>query len=128
MPQRLFTIIHAYFLPIWFEAVRGDDAIVSGVHLIPYVVAMSIFSAIAGVSVTKTGFFNPPTLLGPIIGIIGCSMLTTLTNSTTTVQWIGYEILAGAGVGIANQQGYIAIQTYLPLSQTSIGTSLVLFT
>ncbi|TVY82046.1 Efflux pump roqT, partial [Lachnellula suecica] len=121
------SIVHVYFLPIWFQAVRGDDALSSGVHLVPYVVAMFVLSIVAGITATKTGFINPPALIGPVVSIVGCGMLITLEANSSVGKWVGYQILAGGGIGIANQQGYVAVQTLLPSSQASIGSALILF-
>lgn len=121
------TIIHAYFLPIWFQVVHGDNANESGIHLVPYVVGLFFCSIVAGIAVTKTGYYNPPALIGPVISVIGCGMLTTLRVDTSVRKWVGWQILAGGGIGAANQRGYMAIQTTLPQSQASVGLALVLF-
>lgn len=71
-------LVHAYYLPYWFQAIRDDSPIQSGVHLIPYMASNFFFSMVAGLLVTKTGYFNPPALLGPIIAAIGSGLLTTL--------------------------------------------------
>jgi hypothetical protein len=39
--------------------------------------------------------------------------------------WIGYEILASVGIGMAIQQGFTAIQIVLPLDEVAIGTAAV---
>jgi MFS family permease len=121
------TLVHAYYLPIWFQAIRDDSPIQSGVHLVPYVASNFFFSMVAGILVTKTGYFNPPALMGPIVATIGCGLLTTLRVDTSTAKWVGFEILTATGVGMTIQQGIIAVQAVLPLEVVPIGTALVLF-
>ena len=117
--------MHAYFLPIWFQAVEGDSAIRSGVNMIPYMLANAVFSLLAGIFVSKNGYFTPPAIIGLAIGTAGCGLLRMLHVSTPSSNWIGYQVLVSAGLGMAVQQGFVAVQTVLPLEQVSIGTAAV---
>ena len=121
------TLLHSYFLPFWFQAVRGESAIDSGVHVVPYVASTFVFSIIAGVFVTKTGYFTPPALLGPIVATIGSGLLTTLCLDTSTAKWVGYEVLTASGIGIAAQQGIVAVQAVLLEESVAVGSALILF-
>ena len=118
-------LIHSYYLPIWFQAVKGDSAISSGVSMIAYVLANAIFSLLAGIVVTKAGYFTPPAIIGSAIGTVGCGLLATLQVNTPSSKWIGYQVLVSAGLGIAIQQGLIAVQSVLRLDQVSIGLAAV---
>ncbi|APA13812.1 hypothetical protein SS1G_13906 [Sclerotinia sclerotiorum 1980 UF-70] len=118
-------IIHSYYLPQWFQAIKNTSAITSGVDMIPYVVCNAFFSLVAGIVVSKSGYFTPPTIIGTAIATIGCGLISTLKTDTTSAQWIGYEILSAAGFGIAIQQGFTAVQTVLPLEKVPIGTAAV---
>ena len=118
-------LVQIYFLPIWFQAIKGDSAVTSGVHMIPYLAANAIFILAAGILVTIIGYFAPPAIFGCFISVAGCTLLSTLQVDTEPSRWIGYEILTSVGLGIALQQGYIAVQTVLPLEQLPIGTALV---
>ncbi|TVY16112.1 Efflux pump roqT [Lachnellula arida] len=118
-------LIHTYYLPMWFQAIKGDSAIHAGVNMIPYVAANAIFSLIAGIFVSKNGYFTAPAILGCALGTVGCGLLSTIDASTSTSKWIGYEILASVGIGMAIQQGFTAIQIVLPLDEVAIGTAAV---
>ena len=118
-------VVQIYYLPIWFQAIKGDSAVASGVHMIPYVAANALFSLAAGIFVTKIGYFAPPAIVGCAISVAGSALLSTMQLNTASSKWIGYEILASVGLGIAIQQGFIAVQTVLPLEQLPIGTALV---
>lgn len=118
-------LIHAYYLPIWFQAVKGDSAITSGVSMVAYMLANALFSLLAGVIVTKVGYFTPPAIFGSAIGVVGCGLLSTFQVDTPAGKWIGYQILASAGLGIAIQQGFIAVQTVLSLDQVPIGVAAI---
>jgi MFS family permease len=118
-------LLQAYYLPIWFQAIKGSSAIESGVNMIPYMAANAIFSLLAGIFVSKNGLFAPPAIVGCAIGTVGCGLLATIKPDTSTATWIGYEILVSGGIGIAIQQGFSAVQTALPLEHVPIGTAAV---
>ncbi|KAK4188524.1 major facilitator superfamily-domain-containing protein [Podospora australis] len=114
-----------YFLPIWFQAVKGDSAIQSGVNMIPYFVVNAFVSLIAGVLVSLVGYVTPPAIIGSAIGTVALGLLTLLNPDTTRAQWIGFEILASAGFGLSIQQGFVAVQTVLGEEDMAIGTAAV---
>jgi hypothetical protein len=45
-----------YYLPIWFQAVKGASAVKSGIMNIPMVLSLVIVSIIAGIAVTTIGY------------------------------------------------------------------------
>lgn len=67
------------------------------------------------------------TLLGNGIAMIGAGLMTTFKPSSSTGVWVGYQILAGLGRGLVNQQPINAVQHTLDQSKMAVGTSLVVF-
>ena len=51
----------------------------------------------------------------------------TFTPETNHAAWIGYQAIAGVGIGLGMQQPLIAVQTILDISQVPIGTSVIIF-
>ena len=119
------TLIHAYYLPIWFQAIKNDSAIMSGVSLIAYMIGNALFSVIAGILVSKVGYFAPPAILGAAVGTVGCGLLSTLQVDSRPGQWVGYQIVTAIGLGMAVQQGVIAVQTVLTLDKVPIGIAAI---
>jgi predicted MFS family arabinose efflux permease len=107
-------LIHGYYLPIWFQAIRGTSALQSGVSMIPYMIANALCTLSAGIVVSKTGYFTPPAIIGCAIAVIGCGLVSTLSVDISTAKWVGYEILASGGLGIAVQIGFTGMSV-LPL-------------
>jgi len=119
------TLIHVYYLPMWFQAIKNDSAIHAGVNMIPYVLANAVFSLLAGIFVSKNGYFIIPAVVGMVIATVGSGLISTIGPNTSSSKWIGYEILASAGIGMAIQQGFTAVQIVLPLDEVAIGTAAV---
>ena len=118
-------LIHAYYLPIWFQAVKDATAVQSGIDLIPYMIANALFSVFAGILVSKTGYFAPPAIVGCAIGTVGCGLLSTLQVNSSVGYWVGCQIVTSAGLGLAVQQGVIAVQTVLRLDEIPIGIAAI---
>lgn len=120
-----FTMV--YFLPIWFQAVRGASATRSGIDTLPMMISCTIGNIIGGAFVTVTGYYTPMMYALPPIASIGAGLMTTWTVNESTGRWIGYQILFGLGIGLGMQQGMVAAQASLPLADMAIGTSLQMF-
>ncbi|EFQ30802.1 major facilitator superfamily transporter [Colletotrichum graminicola] len=118
-------LIHSYFLPLWFQAVKGESATSSGVDMIPYVATNALFSLFSGFFVSVVGYFVPPAVVGGVIATAGCGVFLLLSQDSPTTQWIGFEILVSAGFGMSIQQGFTAVQAILPPDDISIGTAAV---
>lgn len=97
------TFTALYWYPIWFQAVKGADALRSGVMLLPLILAQLVFSIVSGGLVQKTGYYVPEVVAGNILIALGGGLTTTFVPSTGSGEWIGYQILVGAGRGLALQ-------------------------
>lgn len=51
-----FFLVLIYYLPIWFQAVKGTSAVGSGIRNLPLILGLGIVSIISGVGVTLTGY------------------------------------------------------------------------
>ncbi|KAJ4400533.1 MFS sugar transporter [Neurospora sp. IMI 360204] len=116
-----------YYLPIWFQAVKGATAVKSGIMNLPMLLATVILSVVAGALVSALGYYAPFMILCSVISSIGYGLLTTFEPDTKSGKWIGYQILVGAGLGMGLQQSLMAVQTVLEMKDVSIGTALMVF-
>ncbi|KAF2173022.1 hypothetical protein M409DRAFT_62654 [Zasmidium cellare ATCC 36951] len=121
-----FALI-VYYLPLWFQGVKGENAQTSGIHQLPLIITLVIFSIAAGGIVVATGYYVPWLYAGTICTSVGAALFTLLTPTSSTGTWIGYEILFAAGIGMSLEQCNIAVQTVLPNSLIPAGTSLAVF-
>ncbi|MCJ1299880.1 MFS sugar transporter [Hypocenomyce scalaris] len=116
-----------YFLPIWFQAIKGSSAMESGIRNLPMIMALVIMSILSGVLTTKIGYYTPFMIAASVFTSIGVGLLTTLTVDSGHAQWIGYQIIFGFGMGFGMQQTLIAAQTVLHINDVPIGTSVMMF-
>jgi len=117
-----------YYLPIWFQAIKGASATKSGIMNLPAILGLVIISMLAGGAVTALGYYTPFMLTSSILMAIGAGLLSTLEVNSGSPQWIGYQFIFGAGVGFGMQQTLVAVQTVLPADDIPIGTAIMMFT
>ena len=120
-----FTFV--YFLPIWFQGVRGRSALDSGIDTLPILLAQTICVVLGGVIVSMTGHYIPLMWASVVLTSIGAGLLTTLNGDSGSGKWIGYQIVYGVGGGLGYQQGISAAQTVLSEADITIGTALMVF-
>ncbi|KAF2499315.1 MFS general substrate transporter, partial [Lophium mytilinum] len=99
--------IMVYYLPIWFQAIKGVSATKSGIMNLPTILGLVIMSMISGGLVTVIGYYTPFMLASTILMTIGAGLLTTFETDTGHAKWIGFQFLFGAGVGLGMQQTLI---------------------
>lgn len=117
----------SYYLPIYFQGVKGASPTLSGVYLLPNVIAQLICAILVGRLVGRLGYYLPFSLVSAAFMAVGYGLLSTLGPSTTTGQWIGFQILSGIGIGSGLQMPLVAVQNTLPPPQIPIGMALVMF-
>ena len=115
-----------YYLPFYFQAVQGVSATKSGVNFIALAFPEVLAIVIVGLIVTKTGFYTPYMVLGVMLAIVGTSLLSTIGLGTTTIQWAGYSVLTGIGIGMGIQVPYTAMQVTLKEKDVPSGNGILL--
>ncbi|KAK0516386.1 hypothetical protein JMJ35_000989 [Cladonia borealis] len=123
--SQMFTT--SYYLPIYFQGVKGVTPTLSGVYLLPMILAQ-LFSAIgSGILVGKLGYYLPVSLFGAMLIAIGNGLVSTFDPGSSEGKWIGYQILLGAGSGSALQMPMIAVQNTLQPVQIPVAMALLMF-
>lgn len=60
-----------YYLPIYFQFSRGDDALGAAVHMLPLIIILSATIIANGYLMSKLGYYQPWYLGGAILLLIG---------------------------------------------------------
>ncbi|KAK7937714.1 uncharacterized protein PG986_014582 [Apiospora aurea] len=120
-------VIMTYFLPMWFQVVKGATPTQSGVGLLPMLLGVIFCVIISGFVVSWFGYYTPFMLLGTVLMSIGAGLLTTITPDTSKVLIILFPVLFGAGIGVGFQQPIIGCQAALPKEDIPVGTSIIVF-
>jgi MFS family permease len=115
-----------YYIPIYFQVVSGVSASQSGVRNLPLILGVTISTILSGGLITAFGHFVPYLIAGSIGSTIGCGLLYTLSTHSSSSEWIGYQALAGLGIGLALQIPVITGQAVVAPSDLSSATAMIL--
>ncbi|RMY87985.1 hypothetical protein D0861_05081 [Hortaea werneckii] len=116
-----------YWIPTWFQAIKGTSAVELGIDTIPLVLSLVVASILAGQAVGRIGYYTPFAMASAIIMPIGAGLISTWTVHTGSLKWIGFQVLFGFGVGLGMQQATIAAQTVLRKQDVPTGVALLFF-
>jgi Fungal trichothecene efflux pump (TRI12) len=118
------TLALSYYLAVWFQAVKGVDALQSGIRTLPFVLGLVAAAIASGVGISKIGYYAPFVIACSCLMSIGVGLMTTMTVNSGSSQWIGYQFLAGFGMGLGMQQTGMAAQVVLKREDVPIGVAL----
>ncbi|KAH6663125.1 major facilitator superfamily transporter [Halenospora varia] len=116
-----------YYLPIYFQAVRGTSATESGIRTLPLILGLTLVQIITGISVGATKLFNPFLLSGGILSTIATGLMMTLQPDSSHSIWIGYQALAGIGLGLCFNVYIIIVQNIVKPDEIATATAILLF-
>ncbi|KAJ5084609.1 hypothetical protein NUU61_009188 [Penicillium alfredii] len=117
----------SYCLPIYFQSIKNETPMMSGVYLLPSILSQLALAVISGALIGKLGYYLPWGVACGVIAAIANGLISTWTPHTSPATLIGYQILLGAGRGAGFQTPLIAIQNTLPTTQISIAMSILMF-
>ncbi|KAJ0119995.1 hypothetical protein J7T55_000846 [Diaporthe amygdali] len=119
--------VFIYFIPIWFQSIKGSSAAQSGIQTLPLMLSLVAGSIFGGAINGRIGYYTPLAIIGTCIMCCGAGLLTTFEGDTSAGKWIGYQILYGLGLGLCFQVPNLAVQTCLPKKDVPTGLALMLF-
>ena len=99
-----------FYLPIYFQSIHGQSAIISGVNSIPFLALFAVGAMAGGTIIGKTRLLQPYQLISALIMTAGMALLYTLEIDSSKARYIGAEVLLGFGVGFGNQIPMTAVQ------------------
>jgi len=88
-----------YYLPLYYEAVKGLSPILSGVALFPETFTVAPGAFIVGTLISRTGHYRWAVWSGWSITTLGLGLLYMLDVDTSTVKWIFLNLVVGLGLG-----------------------------
>ena len=116
-----------YYLPTYYQTVRGYSPAKSGYMLLPILIGATIGSLVHGVGTSTFGYYTPFMLFASIIMPIAAGLITTLKTNTSFARLIMYTAFSGFAYGIGFSGPQNAVQTVLPPEDIPLGLSVMLF-
>ncbi|KAL5336139.1 major facilitator superfamily domain-containing protein [Aspergillus crustosus] len=116
-----------YFLPLYFEATKSYNPIITGISLFPATLTVAPASILSGLLITKTGDFKYITITGWTISTLGLGIMILLDVETTIPQWIFLTLTPGIGLGILYTSLAFINQSASDDSSVAFAVSLFIF-
>ncbi|KAK4518956.1 uncharacterized protein ATC70_009183 [Mucor velutinosus] len=99
-----------YYLPIYFQVVREDSAMWSGIRLIPMELLIAVFATFSGLFISKTGIFKPLLPIGMGLLTLCVGLISTFGEDTSWSNVYGFTVIGGMGLGCMFSSAIIALQ------------------
>ncbi|KAK4609115.1 Efflux pump dotC [Fulvia fulva] len=112
-----------YYLPLYFQAVKGASPILAGVYILPAVLMTGVSAAATGAFIGNTGNYLIPMYFGMTTMVLGYGLLINFQASSGWAKLIIYQLVVGIGNGPNFQAPLVALQTKIKQSDIATGTA-----
>ena len=116
-----------YYMPLYFQAVKGQSAILAGVCILPATFTVAPSSIIVAATIGKIGKYRWAIWSGWAIATLGYGLMYLLDVNTSTVAWVFITLVAGVGTGFLYPSLTFAIQASTPNKDQAYAVSLFTF-
>lgn len=116
-----------YYMPLYYEAVKGYSPVIAGVALFPETFTVAPCSIASGIAITITGRFRWAIWSAWGFVTLGCGILCIITPTTSTAGWVFLNIVPGIGLGILYPSLAYAVQASATDRHLSMAASLATF-
>ncbi|CAO3652074.1 unnamed protein product [Cunninghamella blakesleeana] len=99
-----------YYLPIYFQVVKGESALFSGIRMLPLQAAMCTGSSLSGYLISKFQFYRLFIWLGTSVFTLGIGFLSLLDVNTEFYVVHIISLIGGLGLGMLFPSTTIALQ------------------
>ncbi|KAK9241400.1 major facilitator superfamily domain-containing protein [Lipomyces kononenkoae] len=114
-----------FYLPTYFQSVRDQSAITSGVNTLPFIALFAVGSMMSGGIIGKTRVFQPFLLVGGLLATAGAALLYTLEADSSKSRYLGPQVIFGFGIGLGCQVPLMALQSFTPPEDIASVTSII---
>ena len=117
------TLAGTVYIPLFLQLVQGLSPSSSGAYLTPLMFTMIITAILSGQIISKTGTYKKLAIISFAIGTAGMFLLSTLTQNTSSLEIIIYEIIIGISAGLAMPLFTVAAQNSVAKRDLGVVTS-----
>lgn len=101
----LFVVV--YFIPIYFQFVHGDTAIMAAVRLLPFIIISVTFNLLAGHFLPRIQYYMTMYVVSGFLITLGGALLYAYLDPSTPIPNIyGFSVIIAVGTGITMQISY----------------------
>ncbi|CAG8900315.1 unnamed protein product [Penicillium nalgiovense] len=116
-----------YYLPLYYEAVKGYTPIISGVALFPITFTTAPSSVVVGFLITRFGSYRWAIWLGWATSTLGLGIMCLMDIDTSVPAWVFLNLVGGLGLGILFPALAFAVQASVDSEHLAIAVALFSF-
>ncbi|KAG0034627.1 hypothetical protein BGZ81_003940 [Podila clonocystis] len=116
-----------FYLPIYFQVVKGESATVGGFETVPMVMGITITATGSGIWVLKRGTYAFFPAVGNFLFTVGAGLCVLFSQDTQRVVTVFVLLICGVGVGCTVQTSTLAVQAAAKPKYMATVTVLVQF-
>ena len=121
-------VVLLYYLPIYFQSIKGASPIRSGVDNLPLVLSAAVFTLAGGIVVMKTGRAQQVMMGGSALTTVGFGLIYTFDIDTSQAKWVGYQFFTGTVLAFSIMHGLSVVQAYVGSEDLAAATANLLCT
>ncbi|CAG8956362.1 hypothetical protein HYFRA_00003744 [Hymenoscyphus fraxineus] len=111
----------SYFLPVYFQAVKGASPQQSGINTLAGAIPMVPFGILGGFIIARTGHYRLNQLFGFGLAALAIGCFSILDQHSSTSTWVLLQIVLAMGAGIVLTALLPAIQA--PLAESDVASA-----
>ncbi|EXJ70785.1 uncharacterized protein A1O5_05775 [Cladophialophora psammophila CBS 110553] len=112
-----------YFLPIYYQDVRGFAPLKSAYLSLPLLLAQSLGGVLSAPAMTFTERYMPVLWLGFVLWTVGAGLKLLFSRTTAIGVYVVAALVEGAGVGFVFQPSLVALQALSTKADVAVTTS-----
>ncbi|KAF9580134.1 hypothetical protein BGW38_003342 [Lunasporangiospora selenospora] len=117
-----------FYLPVYFQVVKGESATIGGLETVPFVVGIVITATGTGIWVLKRGTYAFFPAVGNFIFLVGAGLCLFFEVETKRVVTVFVLLCCGLGMGFNMQAATLAVQAAVKPKYMATVTASVQFT
>jgi MFS family permease len=86
-----------FFLPPFFQAVKGSLPTQSGLEVMPTTLVVVVLAAVGGPLLSFWGKYKPIHIIGFALMTVGLSLCYLLDRNTPVAGWLGFQLITASG-------------------------------
>ncbi|GME85308.1 unnamed protein product [Ambrosiozyma monospora] len=102
------------FVSIYFQIIRGNDSINTGLSLLPIIISCTLSTLVASFITKVTGYMKPLSVISGVLLCIGSGILVLLRVEESFSRRVGLLIIVGFGCGLVFQPALMSAQMLAP--------------
>ena len=116
-----------YYLPLYYEAVKGYSPLIVGVACFPETFTVTPASIFVGIIASKTGHYRWSIWSGWILSVLGLGLLYLLSPDTSVPAWVFINLVVGLGLGLLFSSMNFSIQAATPQKYAGFAAAIYVF-